>query len=94
MQSLCWLRRSRKLARHDAEIKLPCPPNLAPEIKDVWEGASPGLAEPLAKRPRLDPGAGGEASVGGDNQRLKALMINIQRRSVETLDPQTVAAFG
>ncbi|CAE7300620.1 OTAnrps [Symbiodinium natans] len=26
------------------------------------EGASPGLAEPLAKRPRLDPGAGGEVS--------------------------------
>ncbi|CAE7314268.1 unnamed protein product [Symbiodinium sp. KB8] len=34
------------------------------------EGASPGLAEPLAKRPRLDPGAGGEVSY---LQRLNAL---------------------
>ncbi|CAE7617612.1 dltA [Symbiodinium sp. CCMP2456] len=33
------------------------------------EGASPGLAEPLAKRPRLDPGAGGEVSY---LQRLNA----------------------
>ena len=33
----------------------------APELFLKLGGASAGLAEPLAKRPRLDPGDGGEA---------------------------------
>eukprot|EP00439_Symbiodinium_sp_Y106_P035113 s147_g4.t1 len=39
------------------------------DVAAFVEGASPGLAEPLAKRPRLDPGAGGEVSY---LQRLNA----------------------